>query len=660
MKNQIDVTTAYPDPADHDDSGDRFGPYRKLHRALRGRYPVLFALATIGIVCGAIYGWKTSRITYRSEGLIQIAYTLPAVMQKTDQNEPMQMYEEYVQSQVLMIASKEVLNQTITRPEWLAATRGQPLTSVEEFANRMLVEHPARTQAIRVSYVSSDPEAAAAGVQSVIASYLALADKQNAVGDAERVKTLNERRDSLNKQIRDVVRSIAANAEPLTPNQIAMHDDLMRDYLNKLDLIQRNLQQTRSRGAGEANPLVQTLQGEVDRLNQQIAKYAADYQKAQLESVANPASGMPAVLLPQYQGFNAKLAELRKDLEETNRRIETLQLERASADHRTTVISRGDVPTTPYKDQRLLLAAAGAMAGAIMPAILVAALGLISGRLRYSDEADHDVLNLDLLGIMPLLPKWVTERAIAGVAAHCVHHLRLRLQLLGRSNKRVFMITSSVAGEGKTSLTTALGLSFAGAGLRTLIIDGDTIGRSLTFRMGAAHEEGLMRAVADPSRANFKPIGENLWLMPVGQRRELSTCSLSPGDLDPFIAECRKKFDYIIIDSGPVLASIEASSIAVSVDSVIMAISQGQRSSLVRRSFQRLRLLGADIGGYVFNKAVPEDYGRTIDHASSDYLSRNIEPAPAPLQVKRTSFSYGPLAQSINYFRTELNANGEQ
>jgi Mrp family chromosome partitioning ATPase/uncharacterized protein involved in exopolysaccharide biosynthesis len=659
MKNQIEVASSYPETVDHDD-GDRFGPYKKLHRALRGRYPVLLALAAIGVVCGAVYGWKYSHITYRSEGLIQIAYTLPVVMQKTDQNEPMQMYEEYIQSQVLTIASKEVLNQAITHPEWLAATRGEPATSVEEFASRLLVEHPPRTQAIRVSYVSADPEAAAAGVRSVIDSYLALADKQSAAGDAERVKTLNERRASLTKQIREVVGSIAANAEPLTPNQIAMHDDLMRDYLNKQDVILRNLQQVQGRGAGENNPTVQALQTEVDRLNQQINKYAADYQKAQLDSVANPASGMPVVLLPQYQGFNAKLLELRKDLEDTNRRIETLQLERASADHRTTVISHGDVPTTPFKDQRLILAAAGALAGGITPAVLVAALGLISGRLRYSDEADHDVQSYGLLGIMPLLPKRVTERNLAGVAAHCVHHLRLRLQLQGRANKRVFMITSSVAGEGKTSLTTALGLSFAGAGSRTLIIDGDTIGRSLTYRMGAAHEEGIICAVADPARANFKPIGENLCLLPVGQRRELSSCSLSPGDLDQLITECRKKFDYIIIDSGPVLASLEAAAIALSVDAVIMTISQGQQSSLVRQSFRRLQSIGAHVGGYVFNKAVPEDYGRTIDHSSSDYLSRNLDAAPAHLEVKRSGFSYGPLAQSVNYFRTELAANGEQ
>ncbi len=640
---------------------DRFGPYKKLHRVLRGRYLMLAVLATFGAAVGAVVGYNISKVTYRSEGLIQVAYTLPAVMQKTDQNEPMQMYEEYLESQVLMIESKEVLGLALKYPEWKLVANGAPIPGEEEFANQLTVEHPPRTQAIRISCVARDAEMAAAGVHSVIAAYMSIAKEGDKHEDAQRLQTLRDRKEALGKQIDTMIASVAGKSEPLTANQIAMFDDLMRDYVKQLNVLQANLEVVKSRGALTSNPMLVGMQAEVDRLKAHITKYATDFESMQQAMATSPQTTASHVaLVPQYESFHTTLAQLRSELEETNRRIETLQIEGTSVDRRMTVISPGDVPASSYKDRRVLMAGMGLLGGALVPSFLIACLGLMSGRLRYSDEALHEPEQPQLLGILPMLPKRMSNPVMAGVGAHCVHHLRMRLQLMGQENKRVFMITSSASREGKTSLTMALGLSFAAAGSRTLIIDGDTIGRTLTYRLCAAHEPGLISAITDPSTANLKPVEENLWLLPVGHRRELATAELAPGMLDPLIASLREKFDYILIDTGPILGSLEASAIAQSADSVILAISQGQHASLVRQSFQTLRTINAKVGGYVFNRAAASDYGRNMDQSSSRYSTpRQVDIQKRLGSAKaRPEYAFSPLAQSVIYFRPKSSQNG--
>jgi len=613
----------------------------------------------MGLVVGAVYGWNRARIVYRSEGLIQIAYTLPAVMVKTDQNEPMQMYEEFVQSQVLLIEGKDVLSDALKRHEWSEGSAGgsKPVTA-EQFAEQLVVEHPPRTQAIRVTYLSPIPDAAAAGVRAVIGSYLKLAGDRYSKSDVERLTVLNKRRDALTTQIDTILKTISEKSVPITANEIAMSDDLMREYIKQLDVVQSELGRLGARSAGSANPTVLGLQAQESHILTLINQYVHDYQNVQRVKAAAGTSG--AGLMPEYQVYASSLSDLRNELETVNHRIESLELERSLAENRTTVISHGDIPTSPYKDQRLLFAAAGGIAGMLPPVLVISLLGLISGRLRYSDEAGFDTHNVSLLGILPLIDEKGENRLAIDFATHLVNQLRLRLQLMGRMDKRVFMITSSTSGEGKTSLTTALGLSFAKAGTRTLLIDSDIIGRSLSFRLCATHEPGLRAAVAEPEKANFKAIVENLWLLPAGRRDEFEQGSLSPGAMDRLLTLCRNQFDVVLIDSGPILASLDASAVALSADSVIVAISQGQQVSVVKRSFHLLRSINADIAGHVFNKAVPADYGRTMDQSSSRYLARARRIPGKNQPTRLQEFSFGPLAATGKTTRTEaINQGGK-
>src|SRR6185295_9306504 len=83
-------------------------------------------------------------------------------------------------------------------------------------------------------------------------------------------------------------------------------------------------------------------------------------------------------------------------------------------------------------------------------------------------------------------------------AARCIHQIRVLLRAWSAGRKSsVYLVTSTTAKEGKTSLTMSLGLSFAASGARTLVIDCDLVGRHFTNALDAGKMRGLHEALED-------------------------------------------------------------------------------------------------------------------------------------------------------------------
>src|SRR5437764_8946226 len=173
-------------------------------------------------------------------------------------------------------------------------------------------------------------------------------------------------------------------------------------------------------------------------------------------------------------------------------------------------------------------------------------VGLMDRRYRYSDEPGVDVSGITLLGILPNLPDRLSYPEQAAIAAHCVHQIRTMLQINGGpEERRVVAITSASPGDGKTSLTLALGLSYAACGTRTLLIDCDLIGAGLTARMNVSAAEGVLEAIANRNLLNYVRTTDiaDVALLPVGSAGNLHASTLSPAALRRLIEEAEKHFE---------------------------------------------------------------------------------------------------------------------
>ncbi|MDB5289200.1 MAG: hypothetical protein JWL69_441 [Phycisphaerales bacterium] len=312
---------------------------------------------------------------------------------------------------------------------------------------------------------------------------------------------------------------------------------------------------------------------------------------------------------------NAKLEEARSIAQKKLDDFETQK-------HFATVFSVVDPAGTPQiaADRRIAFTALGFLAGGGLPVCLMLLAGLLNPRYRYSDETTSaQSMGLTLLGILPDLPDRLSDPEQASIAAHCVHQIRTMLQINnGPDDRRVVAVTSAAPGDGKTSLTLALGLSYAACGTRTLLIDCDLVGMGLTSRMNVSSPEGVLEAIAHRSLLEYICTTDiaDVSILPVGTGQTLHASTLSPAALRRLIEEAKKHFDTILVDTGPVLGSIEASLVAAAADAVVLTVSRGQQRPLVEKAVQHLQAIGAKLAGVVFNRAQANDFDRSISGLS--------------------------------------------
>lgn len=323
----------------------------------------------------------------------------------------------------------------------------------------------------------------------------------------------------------------------------------------------------------------------------------------------------------------ARLLELTRMLEEV--RAET-QMNRDIG--RIRVIPPAKAPELPQADKRIKFGAFYGLLGVLLPVTGVGLFGLFDRRYRFSNDAAEDrAHNAPLLGILPRLSTDLSDSEQAAAAAHCVHQIRTLMQM-GGAGKSVYAVTSSNPGDGKTSMTLSLGLSFAGAGYRTLMIDLDMVGQGLSRGLKMREQTGLLAAILEGRVVErIRPtLTANLSLLPTGLDDDHRSANrLSEPLVRRTLDAVRGAYDIVLVDTGPVLGSIEAHLVCCQADGVVLVVCAGRARGQVKAAVDQLRRIGARVLGIVFNLAQPQDF-RTSAASQSFRSMRPDDDRPAP------------------------------
>ena len=468
----------------------------------------------------------------------------------------------------------------------------------------------------------------------------------------------------------------------LTVESIALADPTMCQYVAQKEQIELNIERTK-RNLGPGSRIVQDMMFELALQQKRIDTYADAYRKRFVGGQVFNFDTMTAVALTQdlynqlkrrfdeltkqFERDNAEFAALSEDwskildlkqqvernrteLEKYNRQYEEL-LAQVAMGGTLTVVNDGDTPI-PASDKRKQFAFVGFVGGGALPVMLLMLVGLMDGRMRYSEEAGADMSGMTLLGILPNLPDRLSDPAQAATAAHCVHQIRTMLQINAGEERNVFAVTSPQPGDGKTSLTLALGLSFAASGSRTLLIDCDLVGAGLTSRLDMAGPDGVLEAMTNRDLLPYvRPTDiSDLSMLPVGQAQAHHAGMFSPAALRRLLTEAKKHFEIILIDSGPVLGSIEATPVCAAADGVILTVSRGQQRPLVEKAIQHLLSIGARFAGVVFNRAQAKDFARSVSGISLRSIARQhagSQPNQNGNGHREGGQAFGPVARAV-------------
>jgi capsular exopolysaccharide synthesis family protein len=186
---------------------------------------------------------------------------------------------------------------------------------------------------------------------------------------------------------------------------------------------------------------------------------------------------------------------------------------------------------------------------------------------------------------------------------------------------RIVMITSAVGGEGKTSLASHLSTSMARSGLRTLLIDADLRSPSIHKLFDLPASAGLselLRGEVDLAEAINSTSVDGLKVLTAGICDRQTISLLAQGCLGPLFVQLKEQFDFVIVDTSPLLPVADGLLIAQHVDAALFSIFRDVSSKTkVTAASDRLQALGVQILGAVVTGAYGGRYGNIYNPYSS-------------------------------------------
>jgi polysaccharide biosynthesis transport protein len=273
----------------------------------------------------------------------------------------------------------------------------------------------------------------------------------------------------------------------------------------------------------------------------------------------------------------------------------------------------------------------------------LAGLGLVVGGLvgverfrnRIVDPKQVADLTLTVLGTLPNLdpshhivttrgPEWpIAVEAIDTVRTMILH-------AVDSAGPKVIVVSSAAPAEGKTTLSGCIAESLARAGYRTLLIDGDLRRPTAHSRYRTPPGPGVAQILRGeaPVRSCCYVVSDRdgLWVLPAGRDSAAAGELLPKGGWWRLVQEAREQFDFVVVDTSPLLSVVDPILMAPACDGVVLAVLRDvSRLDLLANAVNRLRTLGIPILGCVVHRAYRPPTG---DYYYSPLPNRMVEPPP--------------------------------
>jgi capsular exopolysaccharide synthesis family protein len=338
----------------------------------------------------------------------------------------------------------------------------------------------------------------------------------------------------------------------------------------------------------------------------------------------------------------------------------------------TEVITPVEVPTAPVAPKLNFILGIGIALG-LLGGVGLAYLADVADRTFHSPDEVRTTLRLPIMTTIPSFvgrksksltgadgqvskvdPLLVAFHRPDSFEAETFRNLRTALYFstYGRRRK-VIQVSSPSAGDGKTTMAANLAVSMAQSGKKVLLIDADFRRAKMHKLFGIEVQVGLAQVLTDELELDDTVQATevaNLWLLPTGPHPTNPSELLSSRKFEDLVAVVREKYDFVIIDTPPILAVSDAAVVAPRMDGVLLTlrITKNGRPQAVRAR-QILSVLGVHVLGIVVNGLNPDrNYGYGYSgryyygdgyYASGDYdyMVRKVSYEPVPKETSTSS-----------------------
>lgn len=277
-----------------------------------------------------------------------------------------------------------------------------------------------------------------------------------------------------------------------------------------------------------------------------------------------------------------------------------------------------DPPTAlpyPIQPRVKMTLALGLMTGLFLGMGLAYLADRFDPRIRTLDEV-RKVLNFSLIGTIPKLRgEQIALMGEIGLVSHAMprsvwaeayRSVRTSLEFLRRSRQvQLILVTSAHSGDGKTTTASNLAISFAMAGRKVLLVDGDLRKPSQHKIFGLKGDQGLshvLRRLLPLSRVVQQTQTENLDFIASGPEVDNPAELLASVNLTDFVSEIRNIYDMVVFDSSPLLAVTDPSILSAVVDGVVLVVRpEATKRHDAERTVELLKTMESPVLGFIVN-----------------------------------------------------------
>jgi succinoglycan biosynthesis transport protein ExoP len=278
------------------------------------------------------------------------------------------------------------------------------------------------------------------------------------------------------------------------------------------------------------------------------------------------------------------------------------------------IIAPAVLPSKPTSPKKLLIVCLVFIISILVGVLAAFLLNAINNTIRTAHEVER--LNVPLLGMLPLLKARRRRQTSMGHVFfdssetefnEAIRTIRTGITLNSMDNpNRVILVTSSLSGEGKS--TVALNLAFAFAKMeKVLLIDADMRRPSIAKEFGLpADRPGLAELISGEAKflqCVVRRKKENLDVISAGVVPENPLERLSAHQLKQLLQALRTRFDRIIIDSPPLLPVSDSAVLSTYADSVVFVVkSDSTTVQQARDALEKLHRAKGTVAGIVINQ----------------------------------------------------------
>jgi capsular exopolysaccharide synthesis family protein len=336
-----------------------------------------------------------------------------------------------------------------------------------------------------------------------------------------------------------------------------------------------------------------------------------------------------------------------------------------------TIAAAAEVPEAPSSPNVVLNLGVGLILG-LMGGIGIA---LLRNTLDTKIRSQKDVgalTDVPILGVVAYDPEVPQHTVIQrdepyAASAEAVRRLRTNLQFITVAKKsKAIVITSSIPGEGKSTIAINLAVSLADSRVRTILIDANLRRPALDEYAGLESGLGLTTVLIGQARIQdvIQPFGNStLDLLPAGQVHPNPSELLGSAAMNRLLEELQASYDVVLLDCAPLLPVTDAAVLSKMASGALVIIgADGVHRPQLQAALESLEAADGHVLGLIMNKVKRIEAGAYLSESSYMPLKKRRKPAsgqPVPVSgFKQQAEASRPL-QSRRKLRASRSQEGK-